>query len=223
MQGESGCAAHCAPHGAPHCAYVVDDGAAVRRSLSLLLRSAGYEVETFADGEAFLEAATAELPFGCVLLDVRMPGLDGLSVQRRLSERRLPHPVIVISAHGDVPLAVQAMKAGACDFIEKPFEGEDILHAVEAALEHGSAAQAEAREAAEAAARIACLSAREGEVLQGLVAGRQNKVIAQHLGISPRTVEIHRGNLMGKLGARSLPEAVRMALAAGVKPEAMAQ
>jgi two-component system response regulator FixJ len=207
------------PRSATRRAYVVDDGAAVRRSLTLLLRSAGYEVETFEDGETFLEAAFSGLPFGCVLLDVRMPGLDGLSVQRALSERRLPHPVIVISAHGDVPLAVEAMKAGARDFIEKPFDGDDILHAVEAALQHGSATQAEAREAAEAAARIASLSGREAEVLQGLVAGRQNKIIAQDLGISPRTVEIHRGNLMSKLGARSLPEAVRMALAAGLRPE----
>jgi two-component system response regulator FixJ len=146
--------------------------------------------------------------------------MDGLAVQRAMVQRRLLHPVILITGHGDVPAAVKAMKSGVCDFIEKPFSGEDILHAVAAALERGSAVQAEARKVAEAKARIATLSAREGEVLQALVAGRQNKVVALDLGISPRTVEIHRGNLMAKLGVRSLPEAVRLALAAGMKPPA---
>jgi two-component system response regulator FixJ len=200
------------------CAHVVDDELAVRRSLSLLLRAAGYEVQTFESGEAFLAAAEAELPLGCVLLDLRMPGVSGLEVQRAMTERRLAHPVVLITAHGDVPVAVQAMKAGACDFIEKPFSGEEILRAVEAALDRCRAAEDEAREAEEAEARIAVLSPRENDVLQGLVAGRQNKVIAQDLGISPRTVEIHRANLMTKLGARSLPEVVRVALSAGVKP-----
>jgi two-component system response regulator FixJ len=155
--------------------YVVDDEGAVRRSLALLLGAAGYEVGTFETGEAFLEAATAGLPFGCVLLDLSMP------------------------------------------FIEKPFRGEEILAAAEAALQRAASNQAEAAEAAEATERIATLSPREAEVLHGLVAGRQNKMIAQELGISPRTVEIHRGNLMAKLGVRSLPDVVRMALAAGIK------
>jgi two-component system response regulator FixJ len=198
-------------------AYVVDDEAAVRRSLTLLLRAAGYEVGTFESGEAFLEAANAGLPLGCVLLDLSMPGMDGLAVQREITARHLPHAVVMITAHGDVPAAVQAMKAGACDFIEKPFRGEDILAAAEAALQRCASHLAEAAEAAEAAERIATLSPREVDVLRGLVAGRQNKMIAQHLGISPRTVEIHRGNLMAKLGVRSLPDIVRMALAAGIK------
>jgi two-component system response regulator FixJ len=146
-----------------------------------------------------------------------MPGMDGFAVQREMASRRLPHSVVVITAHGYVPAAVRAMKEGACDFIEKPFRGEEILSAAEAALRRGVNAQAEARMAAEAAARVATLSPRETEVLRGLVSGRQNKVIAQDLGISPRTVEIHRGNLMAKLGVRSLPEAVRLALAAGAK------
>lgn len=197
--------------------YVVDDEGAVRRSLALLLGAAGYEVGTFETGEAFLEAATAGLPFGCVLLDLSMPGMDGLAVQREITARRLPHSVVVITAHGDVPAAVQAMKAGACDFIEKPFRGEEILAAAEAALQRAASNQAEAAEAAEATERIATLSPREAEVLHGLVAGRQNKMIAQELGISPRTVEIHRANLMAKLGVRSLPDVVRMALAAGIK------
>jgi len=202
----------------PRRSYVVDDEEGVRHSLTLLLRSASYAVETFETGDAFLRAAGPDLPFGCVLLDIRMQGADGLQVQRVLAERGLPHPVVMITAHGDVPLAVQAMKAGACDFIEKPFTAEEILRAAEAALERGACTQADAREAAEATARIAALSPREGEVLQGLVAGRQNKMIAQDLGISPRTVEIHRGNLMAKLGVHSLPEVVRIAIAAGVRP-----
>ncbi|MGG5823573.1 response regulator transcription factor [Falsiroseomonas sp. HW251] len=199
--------------------YVVDDEEAVRSSLSLLLRSAGYEVATFGSGDAFLEAARTDLPFGCVLLDIRMPDLDGLQVQHALTERRLPHPVVMITAHGDVPLAVRAMKAGACDFIEKPFSAEEILRAAAAALESGACAQHDARAAADAAARVATLSPRETDVLQGMVAGRQNKVIALDLGISPRTVEIHRGNLMAKLGVRSLSEVVRIAIAAGIRTD----
>lgn len=197
--------------------YVVDDESVVRQSLGLLLGAEGYGVRGFACGESFLAAAGA-LPFGCVLLDLRMPGLDGLAVQRALAERRIGHPVVLVSAHGDVPAAVQAMKVGACDFIEKPFTGEEILRAVAGALDRGRASRDEAKEAAEAAERVASLSAREAEVLRRLVAGWQNKVIAIDLGISPRTVEIHRGNLMAKLGVRSLPEAVRLALAAGVRP-----
>jgi two-component system response regulator FixJ len=199
-------------------AYVIDDEDAVRRSLRLLLGSAGYAVKVFEAGDTFLQAASAGMPLGCVLLDLRMPGMDGLEVQRVMTARRLPHPVVVITAHGDVPQAVQAMKAGACDFIEKPFDGEAILRAVEAALEARLSTEAEAREAAGAAARIAALSGREAEVLRGVLAGRRNKMIAQELGISPRTVEIHRGNMMAKLGVGSLSEAVRLALAAGIKP-----
>jgi two-component system response regulator FixJ len=199
------------------CAYVVDDEAAVRQSLRLLLGAEGYVVHTFEGGEAFLKAAAA-LPLGCVLLDLRMRGLDGLAVQRTLMERRLRHAVVLVTAHGDVPVAVQAMKAGACDVIEKPFTAEDMLRAVAQALERIRSTRDVAAEAAEAASRVAALSARETDVLLGLVAGRQNKVIANALGISPRTVEIHRANLMAKLGVRSLPEAVRLALAAGMKP-----
>lgn len=200
-------------------AYVVDDEVAIRGSLAWLLRAAGCDVRTFQDGRSFLEAAADRLPFGCVLLDLRMPVTDGLAVLRAMAERRLPHPVVFISAHGDVRAAVQAMKGGACDFIEKPFGGDEILRAVTGALARGSALEADARAAAEADARLATLSRRETEVLTGLVAGRRNKVIAQQLGISPRTVEIHRGNLMAKLGARSLPEAIRLALSGGLRPE----
>jgi len=199
--------------------HVVDDEGPMRRSLALLLRSAGYAVRSFANGDAFLQAAAADLPYGCVLLDLRMPGMDGLAVQRAMTERRLTHPVVVITAHGTVPAAVQAMKAGACDVLEKPFSGEELLRAAQSALERRNALLAAPWEAEEAGVRLASLSPRETEVLRGLVAGCQNKVIALDLGISPRTVEIHRGNLMSKLGARSLPDAVRIALAAGLRPD----
>jgi two-component system response regulator FixJ len=195
-------------------AYVIDDEAAVRRSLALLLGSAGYAVETFEGGEAFLRRAESGLPFGCILLDVRMPGTDGVAVQREMTARGLRHPIVVITAHGDVPLAVRMMKAGACDMLQKPFSGDTLLRAAAAAV----ARRDEAEEAQAAGQRIATLSPRETDVLRGLVAGRQNKIIALDLGISPRTVEIHRANLMTKLQVRSLPEAVRMALAAGIRP-----
>ncbi len=182
-------------------AYVVDDEPTVR---------------DFDCGDAFLRAA-ATLPFGCVLLDLRMPGMDGLAVQREMAARGVKLPVVVVTAHGDVALAVQAMKAGACDFIEKPYDAEVILQAAEAALARGDEERARTRDAAEAAPRIAALTPREAEVLQGLVAGRSNKVIAFDLGVSSRTVEIHRANLMTKLGARSLSEAVRIALSAGLR------
>jgi two-component system response regulator FixJ len=195
-------------------AYVIDDEAAVRRSLALLLSSAGYAVETFEGGEAFLHRAGTGFPFGCILLDVRMPGTDGVAVQREMAARGLRHPIVVITAHGDVPLAVRMMKAGACDMLQKPFSGDTLLRAAAAAL----ARRDEAEEAQAAGQRIATLSPRETDVLRGLVAGRQNKIIALDLGISPRTVEIHRANLMTKLQVRSLPEAVRMALAAGIRP-----
>ncbi|MDJ0389338.1 response regulator [Roseomonas sp. E05] len=197
-------------------AYVVDDEEVVRRSLVLLLRSAGFAAWAFPSGEAFLRASAEGLPFGCVLLDLRMPDLDGLSVQRRIVAQGLDMPVIIVTAHGDVPLAVEAMKLGASDFIEKPYDGEALLQATEHALARGAEARARSREAAEAAERIAMLTTRELEVLRGLIAGKQNKEIARDLGLSPRTVEIHRANVMEKLAVRSLPEAVRIALSAGV-------
>jgi two-component system response regulator FixJ len=196
--------------------HVVDDETSVPRPLATMLEAAGFGVETFPSAAAFLRAAQEGLPFGCVLLNLRMAGVDGPAVQHALAEQRMAHPVIVIAAHGDVGMAVRAMKAGACDVIEKPFCPDDVLRAVADALRRADQALEEVRRVAEAEARVATLSARETQVLQGLVAGRQNKVIAQDLGISPRTVEIHRGKLMTKLCARSLPEAVRIALAAGV-------
>lgn len=201
--------------------HVVDDEAVVRRSLTLLLQAAGIGTQAHASGEAFLGADRRSLAFGCVLLDIRMPGMDGLAVLREMKRRGLHLPVVVVTAHGDVPLAVEAMKAGACDFVEKPYAAATILGAVEAALGRGDETLERAREATDAAGRVAALTPREREVLQGLVAGRQNKVIAIDLGLSPRTVEIHRANLMGKLRAESLSEAVRIALAAGLDQPAL--
>lgn len=198
-------------------AYVVDDEPTVRRSLALLLRSAGFTAQDFDCGEAFLRAA-AGLPFGCVLLDLRMPGMDGLEVQREMAARGVALPVVIVTAHGDIALAVQAMKAGACDFIEKPYKADAILQAVEAALARGDEERARTRDAENAAALVAALTPRESQVLQGLLAGHPNKIIAFGLSVSPRTVEIHRANVMAKLGARSLSEAVRIALSAGLKP-----
>ena len=198
-------------------AYVVDDEATVRRSLKLLLRSADFTVRDFESGDAFLHAATMEtLAFGCVLLDLRMPGIDGLAVQREMIAQGMKLPVVIVTAHGDIQLAVQAIKAGACDFVEKPYDTETILQAVEAALIRGDEEWARARDADEAALRVAALAPREVEVLQGLVAGRQNKMIAFDLSLSVRTVEVYRASLMAKLNARSLSEAVRIALSAGL-------
>jgi len=202
---------------ADSCVYVVDDDEAVRDGLSGLLDAGGYTCRTFSAAQEFLQAAPTLRP-GCVIVDIRMPGMDGLELQRRLTERRLPFPLIVITGHGDVPLAVRAMKAGALDFIEKPFAAKAILESTKSAMNH----VAEPREAntleVTAKARIESLSRREREVLQGLLAGLANKSIAYDLGISPRTVEVHRSRVMQKMQARSLSELVRLGLAAGLEP-----
>jgi two-component system, LuxR family, response regulator FixJ len=200
--------------------YIVDDEEAVRQSLSALLATVGYSPIGFASAGDFL-AAAGSLAKGCVIVDVRMPGISGLELQRCLAEAGLDFPMIIITGHGDVPLAVKAMKAGAVDFIEKPFSATAILTSLAAAFAarpHPPAAIDPA--AAEAMSRLALLSPREGQVLGGLVAGLPNKTIAHDLAISPRTVEIHRARVMDKMGARSLSELVRLALAAGVRPSA---
>ncbi len=196
---------------------IVDDDEAVRDSLSFLLDVAGYRTRAFASGTALLEALPplAAADAGCLLLDVRMPEIDGVTTLERLRAAGFQLPAIIMTGHADVPLAVRAMKAGARDFIEKPFSDGAILAAVAQALE------AEARAPGHAAlARVATLTPREREVLAGLVAGLPNKSIAYDLGISPRTVEIHRAHVMEKLEARSLSELVRLALAAGIEPGA---
>ena len=192
--------------------YVVDDDPAVRRSLERLLDSAGLHVITYETSLAFLEAAP-NLAFGCALLDVRMPGMDGLELQALLRQRNFPLPVIVMTGQGDVQSAVRAMKAGAVDFIEKPYGDDILLDAIEAALSRVHGADI-GRDTTEAAERIATLTRRERQVLDALVMGRPNKVIAFDLAISIRTVEVHRARMMERLGVRQLGEAVRLAVLA---------
>ena len=197
--------------------YVVDDDEAVRDSLSLLLEARGFTVRSFASAPKFLAAAPSLRP-GCLIADIRMPEMDGLELQRQLIERAFQFPLIVITGHGDVPLAVRAMKAGAIDFIEKPFTAKAILNSAEAALSRLAEPGNQEPPAPAATARLALLTPREREVLQGLLAGLPNKSIAYDLAISPRTVEIHRARVMDKMNARSLSELVRMSLAAGLLP-----
>jgi two-component system response regulator FixJ len=195
--------------------HVIDDDEALRQSLAFLLRANAIEVETYESGATFLAAAPA-LKSGCVVTDVRMPEINGIELLRRLKELKIPLPVIVITGHGDVPLAVEAMKFGAADFLEKPFDDEVLLAAVRSALNRQDSDSKRQAERAAIDDRLAALSNREREVLEGLVAGRANKQIAFDLGISPRTVEIYRANLMTKMQAASLSELVRMALTAGL-------
>jgi two-component system response regulator FixJ len=191
--------------------HVVDDDAAIRDSLSFLLDSVGLTPKTYESGLALLERAQ-ELEQGCIVTDIRMPGMSGLELVLKLKERRIPHPVIVLTGHGDVALAVEAMKAGVVDFIEKPFDDEVLLRAVGMALAREESDSARLVERAEVEARVAQLSQREREVFEAIVAGESNKSAAQKLGISPRTVEIYRANVMDKMGAATLSELVRMAL-----------
>jgi two-component system response regulator FixJ len=198
--------------------HVVDDEDAVRRSLGLLLESADYEVQLYSGAQPLLAACGTDgqsLAPGCLVLDVRMPEMDGLTLMAELAKRGVVVPVVVVTGHADVPLAVRAMRAGAVDFLEKPYTEERLLEAVEKALTADTQASQRRVEIMKALQQVAILSPREREVLQALVDGKANKVIAYELGISPRTVEVHRANLMDKLGARSLPELVRIGLAAG--------
>lgn len=195
--------------------HLVDDDEAIRRSASFLLRTSGYLVKTYASGLELL-AAGKSLDPGCVLLDVRMPGMDGLEVQKALRAQDIRLPVVVMTGHGDVSVAVQAMKAGAIDFIEKPFEKAALMDALAQGFAQLAEAGTRAKRAEAASAQLEVLTPREREVLEGLVRGHPNKTIAFDLGISPRTVEIHRANVMGKLGVASLSEALRIAFAAGL-------
>ena len=199
--------------------YLVDDDEGVRRSVSFSLRTSNYLVKTFASGIELLREAGALAP-GCILMDVRMPEMDGLEVQRRLKAQGITHPVVVMSAHGDIAMAVGAMRAGAVDFIEKPFEKAVLLGAMEAGIDRLEAAGRRLARAEEARARLKVLTQREMDVMKGLVRGHPNKTIAYDLAISPRTVEIHRANLMHKLEVASLSEALRIAFAAGLGEDA---
>jgi two-component system, LuxR family, response regulator FixJ len=194
--------------------HVVDDDPAMRDSLTFLLDVNGFEPKPYESANVFLSGAIE--PPTCVVSDIRMPGLSGIELVRELKGRGAACPVILITGHGDVALAVEAMKAGAVDFIEKPFDDQALIGAIRAALVAHSAAQGDNTIKKEAQARLAELSPRERDVLQGLVAGKINKVIAHELSISPRTVEVYRANLMAKTGARSMSELMRIALAAGL-------
>ena len=198
--------------------FVVDDDDAVRESLAVLLETAGYKVALFESGNAFLNALEPAVN-GCLILDVRMPGLSGLEVQQKLAERNANLPVIIMTGHGDLPMAVKAMKAGATDFIEKPFDAGVLVESVRIALNKGDEDWQEAIQAAEIEQRLARLTTREREVLDELVVGNLNKVIAFNLDISPRTVEVHRARAMEKMQARNLAHLVRLAITAGVVPE----
>jgi two-component system response regulator FixJ len=196
--------------------HLVDDDDAIRRSVGFMLKTSGFHVRAYESGVELLKAAP-DLESGCILLDIRMPGMDGLEAQRALRDKGVTLPVIIMTGHGDVSLAVQAMKAGAVDFIEKPFEKAVLLSAIEHGVERLKKSAADLDRAEEAAVRLQALTPREREVLGGLAKGLPNKTIAYDLGISPRTVEIHRANVMSKLGVRSLSEALRIAFAAQEK------
>ncbi len=195
--------------------HVIDDDEALRESLAFLLGTAHLAVRTYESATMFLDALSRAEP-GCVITDVRMPGISGVELLRRLKSLEAGFPVIVITGHGDVPLAVEAMKLGAVDFLEKPFEDDALIAAVQSALGRHQHDARRAAEQAETNERIANLSARERQVLEGLVAGNPNKTIAFDLGISPRTVEIYRANVMTKMKATSLSDLVRMALLGGL-------
>jgi two-component system response regulator FixJ len=191
--------------------HVIDDDEPVRESLAFSLETAGFAVKTYESAVQFLERLH-EAEFGCIVTDVRMPGMSGLELIRELKERGVEFPVIVMTGHGDVPLAVEAMREGVADFIEKPFSDEVILASLRSALDRTLDQREQSAERAVIAGRLASLSPRERQVLEGLISGKANKVVAIELAISPRTVEVYRANLMSKMHAASLSELVRMAL-----------
>ncbi|MBB6093440.1 FixJ family two-component response regulator [Povalibacter uvarum] len=194
--------------------FVVDDDSAVRDALKLLLRSVGQAVETFGSGQEFLDAYSEDRP-GCLVLDIRMPGMSGLELQQKLNERHSILPIIFITGHGDVPMAVEAMQAGAVDFIQKPFRDQDLIDRINQALEKDSNNRAALGERNDIRRRLETLTPREREVLDLVVHGKANKVIAGDLKLSQRTVEIHRARVMEKMQASSLAHLVRMVLEVG--------
>lgn len=195
--------------------YIVDDDDSVRRSVGFMLKTSGIEVQTFDTGVEFLKQSR-DLQPGCVLLDIRMPEMDGLEVQAELIERGVPYPIVIMTGHGDVELAVQSMKAGAVDFIEKPFDKTVMLAAVKEGFSRLNEASDMSRRKEEARLLINGLTPREYDVIVGLTKGYPNKTIGYDLGISPRTVEIHRANLMRKLNVNNLSDLLRIAFSAGL-------
>ncbi len=195
--------------------HVVDDDESMRSSLSRLFRATGHTVRTFESAQAYLAEASPEEP-GCVVLDIRMPGMDGLTLQERMSNRGFNAPIVFVSAHGDIPASVRAMKRGAIDFLEKPFEEEDLLGAVDRAIVLDTELRERRSSSAKFRRGLEHLTSREYEVMTHVIAGRPNKMIAQELDVSEKTIKVHRGRVMKKMEARSLAELVRMAERAGV-------
>ena len=195
--------------------YVIDDDEAMRDSLNFLLDSAGFDVTLFETAQNFLDALPG-LEFGCVVSDVRMPGIDGIELLKRMKTGHSTFPILVMTGHGDVPLAVEAMKLGAVDFLEKPFEDDRLIGMIEAAIRQAEPAARSEAVTNDIAARVATLSPRERQVMDGLIAGLSNKLIARDYDISPRTIEVYRANVMTKMQANSLSELVRLAMKAGL-------
>jgi len=195
--------------------YVIDDDEAMRDSLNFLLDSAGYEVTLFDSTLKFLDARPG-LAFGCVVSDVRMPGLDGIELLKRMKADHCTFPIVIMTGHGDVALAVEAMKLGAVDFLEKPFEDERLIGMIATAIQQAEPAARSEALTQDIAARVASLSPRERQVMNGLIAGLSNKLIARDYDISPRTIEVYRANVMTKMQANSLSELVRLAMRAGL-------
>jgi len=199
----------------PRKVYVIDDDEAMRDSLMFLLDSAGFEVTLFEAARQFLDALPT-LSFGCVVSDVRMPGIDGIELLKRLKATHSAFPIVIMTGHGDVPLAVEAMKLGAVDFLEKPFEDDRLIAMIDAAIREAEPAAKSEAVAHDIAARVASLSPRERQVMDGLIAGMSNKLIAREYDISPRTIEVYRANVMTKMQANSLSELVRLGMRAGL-------
>jgi FixJ family two-component response regulator len=197
--------------------FVVDDDASVRRSLDSLLRSVSLDVHLFASAQEFMRATRPDVP-GCLLLDVRLPGMSGLTFQQELAKAGVALPVIFVTGHGDVPMTARAMKAGASDFLTKPFDEQALLDAVDAAIERDRARRATATRVAEVEALYRTLTERERQVMKLVVAGRVNKHIADEMGLSLVTVKVHRGQVMSKMQAKSVPDLVRMADQLGLPP-----
>jgi two-component system, LuxR family, response regulator FixJ len=195
--------------------YVIDDDVAMRDSLNFLLDAANYDVMLFDNASNFLEKL-ALLDFGCVVSDVRMPGVDGIELLRRMKALDSRFPIVIITGHGDVPLAVEAMKLGAVDFLEKPFEDDRLIGMIDMAIRQGEPAAKDEAVIREIALRVAALSPRERQVMEGLISGLSNKMIARNYDISPRTIEVYRANVMTKMQANSLSELVRLAMRAGL-------
>ena len=195
--------------------YVIDDDAAMRDSLNFLLDAAGFDVRLFETALKFLDTLPS-LAFGCVVSDVRMPGLDGMELLKRMKSDQSTFPIVIMTGHGDIPLAVEAMKLGAVDFLEKPFEDDRLIGMVEAAIRQREPTAKNETVARDIASRVATLSPRERQVMDGLIAGLSNKLIARDYDISPRTIEVYRANVMTKMQANSLSELVRLAMRAGL-------